>query len=233
MNNCVNLSQDMSMKQIIFLSVALLFLVIGTPHASAQHCDTQQGDSIWRIAKRYKIPFRELLELNKHFPDPDLIHPQDKINFPEGEHGQHTDQDNTQQGTDTAEPVEATQQAQEVLKIVNQERSKVGLKALTLSAELTDVATVKAQDMADNGYFDHTSPNYGSPFEMMRHFGIQYRSAGENIAAGQKTAQEVMNSWMNSSGHRANILNSDYEQIGIGYVTGGQYGTYWVQMFKK
>lgn len=233
MNTCVNLTQYMSMKHIIFLSVALLFLVIGTPNASAQHCDTQQGDSIWRIAKRYKIPFRELLEMNKHFPDPDLIHPQDKIHFPEGEHGQHTDQDNTQQGTETAEPVEATQQAQEVLKIVNQERSKVGLKALTLSAELTDVATVKAQDMADNGYFDHTSPNYGSPFEMMQHFGIQYRSAGENIAAGQKTAQEVMESWMNSSGHRANILNSDYEQIGIGYVTGGKYGTYWVQMFKK
>ena len=120
-----------------------------------------------------------------------------------------------------------------MLKIVNQERSKIGLKALTLSGELTNVATIKAQDMADNGYFDHTSPNYGSPFEMMKHFGIQYRSAGENIAAGQKNAQEVMNSWMNSSGHRANILNSDYEQIGIGYVTGGSYGTYWVQMFKK
>lgn len=220
------------MKNTIFLLVAMLFLVIGTP-ANAQHCDTQKGDSMWRIARRYKISFKEILELNKHYRNPDLIHPNDKIIFPEGEHGQSTETDNTQQGTENAEPVDVTTQAKEVLELVNQERSKVGLKALTLSNELTDVATVKAQDMRDNGYFDHTSPNYGSPFEMMQHFGIQYRSAGENIAAGQKTAQEVMNSWMNSSGHRANILNSDYEQLGVGYVEGGSYGTYWVQMFKK
>ena len=220
------------MKNIIVLSVAILFILIGTP-VKAQHCDTQEGDSIWRIAKRYKIPFSVLLELNKHFPNQDLIHPNDKIIFPEGDQGQSTTTDNTQKGTDRAEPVDATQQAKEVLEIVNKERSKVGLKALTLSNELTDVATVKATDMRDNGYFDHTSPNYGSPFEMMRHFGIQYRSAGEHRAAGQRTPEEVMNSWMNSSGHRANILNADYEQIGIGYVEGGSYGTYWVQMFKK
>lgn len=233
MNNCFILSQNISMKQIIFLSVALLFLVIGTPHANAQHCETQRGDSMWRIAKRYKIPFKEILELNRHYKNPDLIHPNDDIQLPDGEHGQSTDQVNSEKGKEIAEQANSTVQADQVLDLVNQERSKAGLKALTLSGELTNVATIKAQDMADNGYFDHTSPNYGSPFEMMQHFGIQYRSAGENIAAGQKTAQEVMNSWMNSSGHRANILNSDYEQIGIGYVTGGKYGTYWVQMFKK
>lgn len=233
MNICVNVKQNISMKQIIFLSVALLFLVIGTPHANAQHCETQRGDSMWRIAKRYKIPFKEILELNRHYKNPDLIHPNDNIQLPDGEHGQSTDQVNSEKGKEIAEQANSTVQADQVLELVNQERSKQGLKALTLSGDLTNVATIKAQDMADNGYFDHTSPNYGSPFEMMQHFGIQYRSAGENIAAGQKTAQEVMNSWMNSSGHRANILNSDYEQIGIGYVTGGKYGTYWVQMFKK
>ena len=188
---------------------------------------------MWRIAKRYKIPFKEILELNRHYENPDLIHPNDDIQLPDGEHGQSTDRVNSDKGKEIAEQAGSTVQADEVLKLVNQERSKHGLKALTLSPELSDVATVKAKDMRDNNYFDHTSPNYGSPFEMMKHFGIQYRSAGENIAAGQKTAQEVMNSWMNSSGHRANILNSDYEQIGIGYVTGGSYGTYWVQMFKK
>ena len=227
------MSQNISMKQIIFLSVALLFLVIGTPHANAQHCETQRGDSMWKIAKRYKIPFKEILELNRHYKNPDLIHPNDDIQLPDGEHGQSTDQSNSDKGMEIAEQANSTVQADEVLELVNQERSKAGLKALTLSNDLTNVATIKAQDMADKGYFDHTSPTYGSPFEMMQHFGIQYRSAGENIAAGQKTAQEVMNSWMNSSGHRANILNSDYEQIGIGYITGGQYGTYWVQMFKK
>ena len=220
------------MKSTIFLIVAMLFLVIGTP-TSAQHCNTQEGDSMWRIAKRYKIPFSLLLELNKHYPNPDLIHPTDKIEMPEGDHGVSTETDNTQKGTDEVQKADATQQAKEVLELVNKERAKVGLRALTLSQELTNVATLKAKDMAENGYFDHTSPTYGSPFEMMRQFGVQYRSAGENIAAGQSTAQEVMDAWMNSSGHRANILNSDYEQIGIGYYTGGRYDFYWVQMFKK
>lgn len=223
----------MAMKHTIFILVAMLFLVIGTPHANAQHCDTQRGDSMWRIAKRYKVPFRVILDLNKHYPNPDLIHPNDDIQLPEGDHGQSTNQANEQLGNEIAEQANSTVQADEVLKLVNQERAKVGLKALTLSPELTNVATVKAKDMRDKNYFDHTSPTYGSPFDMMTRFGIKYSSAGENIAAGQKTPQEVMNSWMNSSGHRANILNKDYEQLGVGYVTGGSYGTYWVQMFKK
>lgn len=221
------------MRYTIFILVAMLFLVIGTPHANAQHCDTQKGDSMWRIAKRYKVPFRVILDLNKHYPNPDLIHPNDDIQLPEGDHGQSTDQANSDKGMEIAEQAGSTVQADEVLKLVNQERAKQGLKALTLSPELTNVATIKAKDMRDKGYFDHTSPTYGSPFDMMKRFGIQYSSAGENIAAGQKTSQEVMNSWLNSSGHRANILNKDYEQLGVGYVEGGSYGTYWVQMFKK
>lgn len=211
----------------------MLFLATGAPPIYAQHCNTQKGDSMWKIAKRYKIPFHEILELNKHYPNQHLIHPSDKIEMPDGEHGQSTETDNTSEGTETAAQVDATSQAKQVLDLVNKERSKQGLKALTLSSELTNVATIKAQDMADKGYFDHNSPTYGSPFEMMQRFGVQYTSAGENIAAGQKTASEVMNSWMNSSGHRANILNKDYAEIGIGFVEGGKYGTYWVQLFKK
>ena len=82
--------------------------------------------------------------------------------------------------------------------------------------------------MLDKGYFSHTSPTYGSPFDMMKSFGITYRSAGENIAYGYSTPQAVVNAWMNSSGHRANILNSSYKQIGVGYVAKGNYCT---QMF--
>ena len=227
------MTQNRGMKNTIFILVAMLFLIIGTPHANAQHCDTQKGDSMWRIAKRYKIPFREILELNRHYPNPDLIHPNDDIQLPDGEHGQSTNEANSSKGEEIAEQAGSTVQADEVLELVNKERSKAGLKALVLADDLTNVATLKAKDMRDKGYFDHTSPTYGSPFEMMRQFGVQYSSAGENIAAGQKTAQEVMNSWMNSSGHRANILSKDYEQLGVGYVEGGSYGTYWVQMFKK
>lgn len=87
--------------------------------------------------------------------------------------------------------------------------------------------------MKDNNYFSHTSPNYGSPFQMMQDFGIKYSNAGENIAGGQKTPQEVMDAWLNSSGHRANILNKNFTQLGVGYAKGGSYGYYWVQMFIK
>lgn len=188
---------------------------------------------MWKIAKRYKVPFAKILILNKHYPNQNLIHPKDDIELPEGEHGQSTEADNAAEGTDRADQAAVTEQAREVLKLVNQERGKVGLKPLVLNEQLTNIATIKAKDMADNGYFDHTSPTYGSPFDMLKRFGVKYSAAGENIAAGQKDAAEVMNSWMNSSGHRANILNANYEQIGIGYVTGGRWGTYWVQLFIK
>jgi uncharacterized protein YkwD len=82
--------------------------------------------------------------------------------------------------------------------------------------------------MVDNGYFSHTSPTYGSPFQMIRAFGLSYRTAGENIAYGYTTPQAVVNGWMNSSGHRANILSSSYTQIGVGYVS---QGNYWTQLF--
>ena len=90
------------------------------------------------------------------------------------------------------------------------------------------MARYKSQDMKDNKYFSHTSPVYGSPFDMMKNFGINYRTAAENIAKGQATPQAVVNAWMNSSGHRANILNPSFTKIGVGYVKSGNY---WTQMF--
>lgn len=129
--------------------------------------------------------------------------------------------------SDTEEPTVAEQ----VLALVNAERAKHGLNALTLSKEVTRVAVIKAEDMAESAYFDHTSPTYGTPFEMLSDFGISYKSAGENIAAGQQTPEDVMNSWMNSEGHRANILNASYTELGVGIAYGGSYGIYWVQMF--
>nr|WP_315023284.1 CAP domain-containing protein [uncultured Aminipila sp.] len=122
---------------------------------------------------------------------------------------------------------------QQVVNIVNQERAKEGLAPLTLNAKLSNVAETKAEDMRDKNYFSHTSPTYGSPFDMMKQFGITYTAAGENIAKGQKTPQDVMTAWMNSSGHRANIMNSNYQQIGVGYVTDSNGTTYWVQEFIK
>ena len=82
--------------------------------------------------------------------------------------------------------------------------------------------------MNNNHYFSHTSPTYGSPFDMMRDFGVSYKSAGENIAMGQTTAEQVVDAWMNSEGHRKNILNANYTHIGVGFSKGGNY---WSQMF--
>lgn len=121
---------------------------------------------------------------------------------------------------------------QKVVDLTNQERTKAGLKPLKAdNSTLSKMARAKSQDMADKNYFDHQSPTYGSPFDMMKKYGITYKSAGENIAAGQKTPEEVVNGWMNSPGHRANILNASFTTIGVGYVKGGSYGSYWTQEF--
>lgn len=138
---------------------------------------------------------------------------------------------NNQSNADPETPVVAASEAQQVTQLVNKERAAAGLASLTLDASLSKVAQAKAEDMAKNGYFSHTSPTYGSPFDMMKSFGVKYSAAGENIAKGQRSAESVMNAWMNSSGHRANILSSNYDKIGVGYTTDAQGNTYWVQMF--
>ncbi|GGJ12303.1 CAP domain-containing protein [Paenibacillus hunanensis] len=114
----------------------------------------------------------------------------------------------------------------QVVELVNQERSKAGLQALTVDTALQTMAGDKAIDMYTNNYFSHTSPTYGSPFDMMKTYKISFRAAGENIAKGQTSPAQVMNSWMNSAGHKANILSKNYTHIGVGYTNG-----VWVQEF--
>lgn len=120
----------------------------------------------------------------------------------------------------------------QVASLTNSERKAAGLGSLTLDSQLSKLARMKAEDMAKKGYFSHTSPTYGSAFDMMKKYGVSYRTAGENIAKGQKTPEAVMNGWMNSSGHRANILSSAYTHIGVGYAKDSKGNTYWVQIFK-
>ena len=116
--------------------------------------------------------------------------------------------------------------------LTNSERKSAGFGSLILDSQLSKLARMKAEDMAKKGYFSHTSPTYGSAFDMMKKYGVSYRTAGENIAKGQKTPEAVMNGWMNSSGHRANILSSAYTHIGVGYAKDSKGNTYWVQIFK-
>ncbi|MBU5439262.1 hypothetical protein KQI42_14660 [Tissierella sp. MSJ-40] len=119
----------------------------------------------------------------------------------------------------------------EVVRLVNIEREKAGLAPFTASSELSKVARVKSEDMAKNNYFSHTSPTYGDPFAMMKSFGIKYNTAGENIAKGYSSAQSVVNGWMNSPGHRANILNPRFNKIGVGLYKTSNGTAYWTQMF--
>lgn len=119
---------------------------------------------------------------------------------------------------------------QTMLGLVNQERAKAGLKALQMDSNLVKLARMKARDMIDMGYFSHNSPTYGSPFDMMKTYGIRYSYAGENLA-GAPTVSSAHTSLMNSPGHRANILNANYSKVGIGVVNGGPYGKMLVQMF--
>ena len=114
---------------------------------------------------------------------------------------------------------------QQVIDLINEIRVKNGLSPLTENTALSRCAKAKSQDMHDKRYFSHQSPTYGSPFDMMKQFGITYRTAGENIAMGQSTPQAVVNAWMNSEGHRANILNASFTQIGMGYFADGHYCT--------
>ena len=168
-----------------------------------------KGDSMWRIAVKYQVGLSELTSANPQIKNPALIYPGQIINIP---------------SIDSS----VTEYEKEVVRLVNKERTSRGLSPLTQNWELSRVARYKSQDMKEKKYFSHTSPTYGSPFEMIRSFGISYRTAGENIARGYATPKAVVDGWMNSSGHRANILNSSFKEIGVGYVPDGNY---WTQMF--
>ena len=133
-------------------------------------------------------------------------------------------------GSGTTNTSNLTADELETFNLINEQRAKNGLPALKIDMEVQRVARIKAQDMVNNNYFSHTSPTYGSPFDMLKSFGISYKSAGENIA-GNSSNSAAVTAWMNSSGHRANILNSSYNYTGVGVVTGSKYGKIYVQMF--
>jgi uncharacterized protein YkwD len=132
-------------------------------------------------------------------------------------------------GTTTASTSFATQ----VIKLTNGRRAKAGCKALKSNSLLKSAAQKHSVDMAKQDYFSHTGKDGRSPFDRMEDAGYSFTAAAENIAAGQRTPSDVVEGWMNSAGHRKNILNCTYTEIGVGYAKGGSYGTYWTQNFGK
>ena len=201
------------MKKSFWFSLLFIlsFLCIPSVSMAQQIYTVQPGDSLWKIAVRYQVGLSELISANPQFKNPSLIYPGQKVTIPD---------------LSGVKSIES-----QVIQLTNQERAKNGLKPFTANWELSRVARYKAMDMRDKNYFSHTSPTYGSPFDMIKNFGIAYRSAAENIAAGQTTPAAVVKAWMNSPGHRANMLSTSTNQIGVGYAKGGSYGYYWVQMF--
>lgn len=137
----------------------------------------------------------------------------------------------TENTATAAAPSSNVSYEERVAQLVNIEREKNGLQPLTFDSSISNVARAKSKDMADNNYFAHQSPTYGSAGDMLRNFGINWSAWGENIASGQNTPEEVVNAWMNSEGHRANILSPNFGKIGVGYVTSANGTPYWTQLF--
>ena len=192
----------------VLVSIMLVVMTALVSHAAITHT-VERGDSLWKLSVKYQVGLSEIKSANPTIKNYDLIYPGQQINIP-------------------SVPSSTTAYEAEVVRLVNQRRAEHRLKPLTQDWELSRVARYKSQDMKDLGYFSHTSPTYGSPFQMMKSFGISYRTAGENIAKGYASPEAVVNAWMNSPGHRANILNSTYTHIGVGFVASGNY---WTQMF--
>lgn len=152
-----------------------------------------------------------------------------KLIYPKSNNSNNQNTNNTTNNT-TNNGNSLTADEKEVFDLINAKRTAAGLSALKVDAELQNVARAKAEDMVKNNYFSHTSPTYGSPFDMMKSFGVSYKTAGENIA-GNSSNTGAVNAWMNSEGHKANILNSSFNYTGVAVVKSSKYGKIFVQMF--
>ncbi|MBM7567392.1 CAP domain-containing protein [Paenibacillus sacheonensis] len=183
------------------------------------------NDTMYKIAQKYGVSLGALIAANPVIANPNVIWAGMTVKVPTAGSGGSASTGGTTSNTGTSTTDKTTFAAQ-VVTLVNKERANAGLTALKSDSLLTKVALDKAKDMYANNYFDHNSPTYGSPFDMMRAYGVAYSYAGENIAKGQRTPQEVMTAWMNSAGHKANILGSHYGKIGVAYYNGE-----WVQEF--
>lgn len=201
------------MKKRVFSIIVFILLLLFTAQAFAQSTYiVQPGDTMWKIASRKQVGISEIIAANPQIKNPALIYPGQKLTIP---------------------AVTTTAQENEVARLVNVQRANAGLHQLKLNWQLCRVARYKSADMANKGYFSHQSPTYGSPFQMMESFGLRFSAAGENIAYGQRTPAEVMNAWMNSPGHRSNIMNGTYSEIGVGLARNSSGVCYWTQQFMK
>ena len=186
------------------------------PAQPAQQCTVQRHAYIRICGDWWEIPLRPGEELpaqppEEETPPAEEAPPQEEPDAPEESGG-------------------VQEAAEAVTSLVNAARQDAGLSELELDADLCAAAQARAQEIAQS--FSHTRPDGSSCFTILEEFGISYRAAGENIAMGQRTPEGVMDGWMNSSGHRANILNGTFTSIGVGYYVDGAGAAHWVQIFQ-
>ena len=186
------------------------------PAQAVQRCTVQRHAYIRICGDWWEIPLRPGEELpaqppEEETPPAEEAPPQEEPDAPEESGG-------------------VQEAAEAVASLVNAARRDAGLSELELDADLCAAAQARAQEIAQS--FSHTRPDGSSCFTILEEFGISYRAAGENIAMGQRTPEEVMDGWMNSSGHRANILNGTFTSIGVGYYVDGAGAAHWVQIFQ-
>lgn len=207
--------------------------IINIPSTNNSTYTVNKGDNMWDIAASQGIKLSDLKNENPQIKNANLIFPGQIINIPGISNiPNNTGISNVPNTPDTSNVSSDIKSLEnEVIRLVNAQRAKAGRAALTGNNEISDVARMKSEDFIKNNYFSHNSPTYGSPFDMLRSFGISFNAAGENIASGQRSAAETMQFWMNSSGHRDNILNSAYDQIGVGVARDSNGNLYWTQMF--
>lgn len=200
-----------AMFGLFFIMSLILAMSVVVGAADTDTYEVKSGDSLWKIAVKYQVGLSEIIASNPRIENPALIFPGDKVVVP------------------LMTDVKSIENR--VVQLVNVQRAKYNVPPLVADWELARVARLKSADMRDRNYFAHESPTYGSPFAMMKSFGIRYTAAAENVASGQTTAEQVVESWMNSAGHRQNILNREFTHIGVGFAAGGKYRYYWTQMF--
>lgn len=154
---------------------------------------------------------------------------QPDIDTPETSNPPAVESPDTQKPDENVPDKETLSYAERVIELVNEERAKAGLPALTMDENVTAAANVRAKEIKQK--FSHTRPDGSSFSSVLNQHSVSFRGSGENIAWGQKTPEQVMNGWMNSDGHRANILNKNFKNIGVGYYQDENGVNHWVQLF--
>lgn len=194
------------------------------PAQAVQRCTVQRHAYIRICGDWWEIPLQPGEELPAQPPEEET---------PPAEEAPPQETPPAQENPDEDAPEESggvQEAAAAVASLVNAARQDAGLSELELDADLCAAAQARAQEIAQS--FSHTRPDGSSCFTILEEFGVSYRAAGENIAMGQRTPEEVMDGWMNSSGHRANILNGTFTSIGVGYYVDGAGAAHWVQIFQ-